>query len=188
MCTDIYRYHHHMRVYTHVIIICTDIYRYAQIYIDITIICTDIYRYHHHMRVYTQIFIICTDMYISSSYAQIYTDITIICTDIYRYARIYIDIDINICMHYRDPYKDASDLVALERFYRRIVYREHCQLDYYDGYRYCKDMGARLSASLGPWLRARLRTNLRYQGMILKAHAKHCSKVEREHKEVLFAR
>ena len=105
-----------------------------------------------------------------------------ICTYIHRYQRIYI------YMHSSDPYEDASDLVALKRFYRRVVDQGDRKLDYYDGYRYFKDMGAHLGANVGPSIRARIRTNLRYQGMICKAHAKHCAKVEREHKEVLFAR
>ena len=91
-------------------------------------------------------------------------------------------------MHSSDPYEDASDLVALKRFYRRVADQGDRKLDYYDGYRYFKDMGAHLGANVGPSIRARIRTNLRYQGMICKAHAKHCAKVEREHKEVLYAR
>ena len=91
-------------------------------------------------------------------------------------------------MHSSDPYGDASDVVALERFHQRLVDRGDHTLDYYDGYRYFKDVGAHMGANVGPWIRARIRTNFRYQGMIHKAHAKHCAKVEREHKEVLFAR
>ena len=78
-------------------------------------------------------------------------------------------------MHSSDPYEDASDLVALKRFYRRVADQGDRKLDFYDGYRYFKDMGAHLGANVGPSIRARIRTNLRYQGMICKAHAKHCA-------------
>jgi hypothetical protein len=118
------------------------------------------------MHVYTQT---------SLSYVHIYTDMHV-------YAQILT------YMHSSDPYEDASDLVALNRFYNKVADQGDRLLDYYDGYRYFKDMGAAMEAGIGPWIRAKIRTKFRWQKVICKAHAKHCVKVEREHKEVIFTR
>jgi len=70
-----------------------------------------------------------------------------------------------------------------------LVEREDEMRDYYYGYRYWKSKGAAsMDMTIGRRYRAKIRTNVRYQAMIRKAHAKHSAKVERVYKEELLAR
>ena len=45
-----------------------------------------------------------------------------------------------------------------------------------------------MDMTIGRRYRAKIRTNVRYQAMIRKAHAKHSAKVERVYKEEILAR
>lgn len=84
-----------------------------------------------------------------------------------------------------------SNVVALEQLFIKVLAWEDGLLHDYKSYRYYEKRAgpnSGISKAYGRRLRARIYTNRRYQAMIRKAHARHCTKMERDHPAELLAR